>query len=104
MNTLIKKCSFSKCCNICFSINHGLTIISILKSICDLLHICDFHQMEELVMPYLSIMAEFRDNVRGLARSLKATDILGECDKLRDDTLPSVGVRLEDIEGILEVL
>lgn len=55
-------------------------------------------------MPYLSIMAEFRDNVRGLARSLKATDILGECDKLRDDTLPSVGVRLEDIEGILEVL
>lgn len=56
-------------------------------------------QVEQTVMPYLSIMAEFRDNVRGLARSHKATDILQECDRLRDDVLPSVGVRLEDHEG-----
>lgn len=33
------------------------------------------------------------------ARSLKATDILKECDKLRDDVLPNVGVRLEDREN-----
>lgn len=50
-------------------------------------------------MPYLSIMAEFRDNVRTHARTLKATDILQECDRLRDDVLPNVGVRLEDVEG-----
>jgi cysteinyl-tRNA synthetase len=55
--------------------------------------------VEETVMPYLTIMAEFRDSVRGLARQLKATEILTECDRLRDDTLPQVGVRLEDLEG-----
>ena len=30
---------------------------------------------------------------------MKATDILAECDKLRDITLPDLGVRLEDKEG-----
>ena len=30
---------------------------------------------------------------------VKATDILAECDKLRDITLPDLGVRLEDKEG-----
>jgi cysteinyl-tRNA synthetase len=56
-------------------------------------------QTEELVMPYLAIVADFRDSIRSLARQLKATDILRECDRLRDDILPSVGVRLEDQEG-----
>lgn len=50
-------------------------------------------------MPYLNILSEFRDNVRKEARVLKASSILSECDKLRDDVLPNVGVRLEDIEG-----
>lgn len=50
-------------------------------------------------MPYLRIMADFRDNVRSYAKTLKATDILKECDRLRDDVLPNVGVRLEDREG-----
>ncbi|XP_066998786.2 cysteine--tRNA ligase, cytoplasmic [Anabrus simplex] len=59
----------------------------------------DASNTEELVMPHLVILAEFRDNVRNLARSMKATDILQECDKLRDDVLPYVGVRLEDLEG-----
>ncbi|GLV44028.1 Cysteinyl-tRNA synthetase [Carabus blaptoides fortunei] len=54
---------------------------------------------EQTVMPFLSIMAEFRDKVRTQARSLKAHDILSECDRLRDDILPNVGVRLEDREG-----
>lgn len=57
--------------------------------------------MEELVLPYLTILADFRHEVRGVARSLKATDILSECDRLRDEVLPAVGVRLEDIEGQL---
>ncbi len=47
-------------------------------------------------MPYLSAMATFRDAVRKEARGLKATNILAECDKLRDDVLPELGVRLED--------
>lgn len=50
-------------------------------------------------MPYLGIMAEFRDNIRNNARVINATDILKECDRLRDDVLPNVGVRLEDREG-----
>ncbi|XP_065347910.1 cysteine--tRNA ligase, cytoplasmic [Cloeon dipterum] len=54
---------------------------------------------EELVMPYLQILAEFRENVRTEARTLKAVAILKECDRLRDDALPNVGVRLEDKEA-----
>ena len=53
-------------------------------------------QAEETVMPYLNAMADFRDNVRRAARELKATEILKECDRLRDDVLPDLGVRLED--------
>ena len=34
-----------------------------------------------------------------LSWQVKATDILAECDKLRDITLPDLGVRLEDKEG-----
>jgi len=47
-------------------------------------------------MPFLSAMAAFRDSVRKEAIAIKATNILSECDKLRDDTLPELGVRLED--------
>lgn len=50
-------------------------------------------------MPYLTILSEFRHNIRIHARNLKATDILKECDVLRDEILPNVGVRLEDKEG-----
>ena len=56
-------------------------------------------QTEDVVMPYLSVLADFRNNVRSHARELKASKILEECDKLRDDILPSVGVRLEDHDG-----
>ncbi|XP_071452859.1 cysteine--tRNA ligase, cytoplasmic [Hetaerina americana] len=55
--------------------------------------------VEELVLPYLTILADFRQSVRQQARSVKATAILEECDKLRDETLPNLGVRLEDHEG-----
>ena len=50
-------------------------------------------------MPYLNELAAFRDSVRKHARALKATDILKECDVLRDDVLPELGVRLEDKEN-----
>lgn len=44
----------------------------------------------------MNVLAEFREKVRGHARILKATEILKECDTLRDDVLPNYGVRLED--------
>lgn len=56
-------------------------------------------QTEETVMPFLRIMAEFRDKIRINARNVKAFEILTECDKIRDEILPNVGVRLEDREG-----
>lgn len=52
-------------------------------------------------MPYLNILSEFRNNIRTHAKQLKAELILKECDGLRDDILPNVGVRLEDREGKL---
>ncbi|XP_045483000.1 cysteine--tRNA ligase, cytoplasmic [Harmonia axyridis] len=54
---------------------------------------------ESVVMPYLTILSEFREKVRTQARTIKANEILKLCDELRDDTLPNVGVRLEDKEG-----
>lgn len=59
-----------------------------------------FFQLEGTVMPYVRILAEFRDSVRAQARESKNVDILKECDSLRDDILPNVGVRLEDREGL----
>ncbi|KAL9703481.1 hypothetical protein quinque_006999 [Culex quinquefasciatus] len=55
--------------------------------------------LEETVMPYLSALAEFRTAVREQARTLKASEILALCDQIRDDTLPNLGVRLEDRDG-----
>lgn len=47
-------------------------------------------------MPYLEVLANFREKVRNHAKILKAGSILNECDILRDDILPNIGVRLED--------
>lgn len=55
--------------------------------------------IEEIVMPYLTVLAEFRHIIRQEARSLKASNILQACDKLRDNILPELGVRLEDQDG-----
>ncbi|XP_077272180.1 cysteine--tRNA ligase, cytoplasmic-like [Temnothorax americanus] len=52
--------------------------------------------VEKTVQPYLDILKNFREKVRNCAKTLKANDILQECDRLRDDILPNVGVRLED--------
>ncbi|XP_076179076.1 cysteine--tRNA ligase, cytoplasmic isoform X2 [Ptiloglossa arizonensis] len=52
--------------------------------------------VEDVVMPYLEILAMFRQKIRNQAKTLKAGSILEECDQLRDDTLLNIGVRLED--------
>jgi cysteinyl-tRNA synthetase len=49
--------------------------------------------LETQVLPYLSALADFRDNVRRSAIEAKAVPILKECDRLRDDILPNLGVR-----------
>ncbi|CAL1546078.1 unnamed protein product, partial [Lymnaea stagnalis] len=75
--------------------------------------------VEETVMPYLSAFADFRDSIRTLAKETKhekvscivlscflfqEKDILLVCDKVRDDVLPDLGVRLEDHEGTPTVI
>ena len=54
---------------------------------------------EEVVMPVLEALAEFREQVRKEARQLRATRVLELCDEIRDDILPNLGVRLEDREN-----
>lgn len=55
-------------------------------------------QFEQNVTPYLTALSAFRDAVREHARTVSATEILQLCDRLRDDILPNLGVRLEDRE------
>nr|CAG4636836.1 EOG090X02DZ [Ceriodaphnia reticulata] len=55
--------------------------------------------VEEVVMPVLGALAEFREHVRKEARQLRATRVLELCDEIRDDILPNLGVRLEDREN-----
>lgn len=52
----------------------------------------------------MTVFAEFRHAVRQEARECKAFNILKECDKVRDDTLPNLGVRLEDQEGNIQII
>lgn len=54
---------------------------------------------EEVAMPYVQLLADFREEVRNVARDEKVTKILQACDRLRDDSLPELGVKLEDVEG-----
>uniref|UniRef100_A0A5S6QYX7 Cysteine--tRNA ligase, cytoplasmic n=1 Tax=Trichuris muris TaxID=70415 RepID=A0A5S6QYX7_TRIMR len=54
---------------------------------------------EQIVMPYLNALSEFREKVREEARELKIGSLLEECDRLRDEVLVDLGVRLEDRKG-----
>ena len=50
-------------------------------------------------MPYLRALSTFRDNVRKLAREgAKLSDILANCDQLRDQEMVDLGVALDDQE------
>lgn len=50
----------------------------------------------DILLPALGALADFRDAVRSIARDLRATELLSLCDRLRDDVLPEMGIRLED--------
>ncbi|CAL9702111.1 unnamed protein product [Knipowitschia caucasica] len=60
--------------------------------------------LESTVMPYLGVLSDFREEVRKIAREKKVTELLQLCDVVRDDTLPELGVRLEDHEGLPTVV
>ncbi|XP_014668021.1 PREDICTED: cysteine--tRNA ligase, cytoplasmic-like [Priapulus caudatus] len=60
--------------------------------------------LEETVMPYLTAFADFREGVRKVAREQKVVAILEQCDSVRDEVLPNLGVRLEDVEGQVATL
>lgn len=59
----------------------------------------DLSDREEIVMPYLKALVDFREQVRASARTEKNIGILKECDRIRDEILPELGVRLEDAVG-----
>ena len=50
-------------------------------------------------MPYVDLIADFRENVRKIAREEKVSQILALCDDIRDNKLVELGVQLEDQEG-----
>ncbi|XP_048829421.1 cysteine--tRNA ligase, cytoplasmic isoform X1 [Brienomyrus brachyistius] len=60
--------------------------------------------LESTVMPYLKVLSDFREGVRKIAREQKVTEVLALCDAVRDETLPELGVRLEDHEGLPTVV
>ncbi|WAR01867.1 SYCC-like protein [Mya arenaria] len=62
-------------------------------------YILNIFRVEETVMPYLTVFANFREDIRKVAREEKVSSVLKVCDQLRDDVLPELGVRLEDKEG-----
>jgi cysteinyl-tRNA synthetase len=58
---------------------------------------------ETILTPYLDTLNTFRSNIRTVARNTKdakqmANAILTACDEVRDDVLPKLGVRLEDMQ------
>jgi cysteinyl-tRNA synthetase len=52
--------------------------------------------VEDIAMPFVQAFSEFRDAVRTQAITTKNVEILKLCDCVRNDTLPELGIRLED--------
>ena len=55
---------------------------------------------EAVLAPVLDSWAKFRTDVRVRARDIKDTQLLGLCDRVRDEDMPKLGVRLED-DGLI---
>lgn len=51
---------------------------------------------EAVLGPVLDVLSEFRDRVRACGRTGDGKGVLAACDHVRDELLPTVGVRLED--------
>lgn len=55
---------------------------------------------EEVVGPYIDTISQFRDEVRTSAQEKDIKRVFEACDKLRQETLPQLGVKLEDRPGL----
>ncbi|RWS31740.1 cysteine--tRNA ligase: cytoplasmic-like protein [Leptotrombidium deliense] len=53
---------------------------------------------EEIIMPLLEVLCNFREDMRSIAKDSKINQILQKCDELRDDILPNLGIKIEDKE------
>lgn len=53
---------------------------------------------EEQILPYLEVIAYLREEIRLKAKELKNKELFSLCDRIRDDILPNLGVRMEDYE------
>lgn len=51
---------------------------------------------EEMVMPFIDVISQLRQEIRKKATELKNSDLFKLCDSIRDDVLPNLGVRMED--------
>jgi cysteinyl-tRNA synthetase len=51
---------------------------------------------EQILTPFLNAITQFREDVRSFTRQKETGKVLEVCDKLRDEVLPLLGVRLED--------
>ena len=51
---------------------------------------------EEMVAPYLDVLAVFRESVRAAAIDGDIEAVLDATDNIRDNVLPDLGVRMED--------
>lgn len=73
----------------CFGLAGGLSFASTSTS--------ERAQASHQVAPWLDAFASFRDEIRSIARGGgDASRILSACDRLRDETLVDLGIRLED--------
>uniref|UniRef100_A0A0R3RZL2 Cysteine--tRNA ligase, cytoplasmic n=1 Tax=Elaeophora elaphi TaxID=1147741 RepID=A0A0R3RZL2_9BILA len=50
----------------------------------------------ELIMPYVSALTVFRETVSELAQQHNVHDIIKECDRIRDEVLPELGILLDE--------
>jgi cysteinyl-tRNA synthetase len=58
--------------------------------------------VETILTPFLDALARFRDEVRAAGIQKDMGKVLTACDKIRDEVLPPLGVRLDDTaEGSL---
>ena len=55
---------------------------------------------EETLAPALDLIVKFRDEMRLLAKSgADVNELMRACDRLRDEGLPAIGVKLDDIRA-----
>ena len=58
--------------------------------------------LDETVSPYVDTLVDFRENIRKAALNKDEKliqTVLQECDRVRDESLIDIGVRLEDRTG-----